>query len=406
MKVQIPYDLESDTMDAEIDEGSSVDVVEHNSLPSSPPQQAYLNALKKNNDSIFKILNGKRSVAVMVDDHTRPTQPKFVLPELLNLIETSGIKYVKIIVAPGSHNIPEESYFKEKIGGDIYSSYPIIFHNAYSKEDNVFIGETSFGTPLFINRWVVSADVKISIGTIFPSSLAGFTGGGKMILPGVAGEESIDKNHSLFSKPECRWGKIDGNPMREDIDEASKIAGLDLIIDAVMLPDKKIVSVNVGDPVIAFKGGAKISSKIYKRKLPKGNIVICGCGLTDDIDFVNCSKSVEIGDEVCENNGVIILVARCRLGVQWDELLEALEFAKKGNSKNGEAFANFFIRRYSSVFLERTKKVFWVTDKKNEGAARSLGFFYFPDLQSALDEAVSVNGDRMVVLPRGSLLMP
>jgi len=405
MDLIIPYNLEREERRAVVTGDLRVVVVQPNPLPSYSPEVYYPEVIQSERDRIFHKFQGKSSLALLVDDHTRPTPAQFAIPELLDIAEVCRIRDKRIVVAFGSHNFPPEDYVRQKIGDSAYSTVPVILHDAYAKEEHCMIGHTSLGTPLFINRWVTSSDVKVSLGSIFPSSLAGFTGGAKMILPGVAYHESIDHNNAMFQRSSL--GRIDGNPMREDMEEAASLAGLDLIIDAVLTPRAEVVSIHVGDPITAHREGAESSRKMYEKRVPRAEIVCVGCGATDDIDFIHLAKALEVADLVCKENGVIVLVGACILGIQWEELLDALHESVSGKeSSQGEVFANLFVRRYRSIFLEKTKRVFWVTEPKHEEMADHFGFLFFADLQSAIDKAIGQNRSPITVLPRGSLLLP
>lgn len=406
MDLVIPYNLEREEKRAVVRDDLVVNIVESNSLPAFRPQEFYPEKIRAHRDLIFKILKGKSRLSILVDDHTRPTPASHALGELLDIAEVSRIGDTRIIVAFGSHEFPPEEYLIKKVGKAVYSRLPIILHDAYTRKEHRSIGYTSRGTPLLLNRWVVSSDVKISIGSIFPSSLAGFTGGGKMILPGVAYHASIDYNHAMFL--DSFSGVIDGNPMRDDMEEAARLAGLDLIIDSVLTPDGKVVSLHIGDLISAHREGVEISRKVYEKPVPRAGIVVIGCGSTDDIDFVHVSKALEVANSVCEEGGIIVLVGACPLGIRWDELIDALkEEAVNSENPQGEVFAHLFLKRYSSIFLTRSKLVFWVTQAEHEDTAKKLGFEFFEDLQSAVNEAISRKKTASItVLPRGSLLLP
>ena len=405
MDLVIPYNLAKEEKRATIDDDLVASLVEPNSLPAYDPQQFYPERIGSYRDPIFKILRGRSSFSILVDDHTRPTPARFVIPELLNIAEVSGVRDIRIVIAFGTHEHPPEEYLVEKVGRDVYSEFPIILHDAYSRKEHEMLGYTKFGTPLLINRWVASSDVKISVGSIFPSSLAGFTGGAKMVLPGVAYYESIDRNHSMFN--ESFLGKVDGNPMRQDMEEAARIAGLDLTIDSVLAPDGKVVSLHTGEPIGAHREGVKVSARVYEKRVPSAGIVVIGCGSTDDIDFIHLAKALEVADLVCEEGGIIVMVGACTLGMRWQELTIALRRDAGGETDSEvEVFSHLFIHRYSSIFLERTKAVFWVTDPRHQDLALEMGFEFYGNLQAAVDEAIRRKRNGITVLPRGSLLLP
>jgi nickel-dependent lactate racemase len=411
MDVIIPYDLGRETRRAVVEDDLPLNVAEPNSPANHSPQEVYVEEINAHRDLIFGHLKGKSSLSILVDDHTRPTPARFAIPELLNIAEVSQIKDLRLVIAFGSHEFPPEEYLREKVGDAVYSELPVILHDAYSRKENRMVGYTRRGTPLLINRWVASSEAKISLGSIFPSTLAGFTGGGKMILPGVAYCTSIDYNHAMFK--DSFSGEVDGNPMRDDMDEAGKLAGLDLTIDSVMNPEGRVVSLHIGDPITAHREGVKVSRGMYEKEVPRAAVVVAGCGCRDDIDFVHLAKALEVASLVCEEGGIIVLIGACRLGIRWPELITCIEektaCPKNAQSRGdfeGEVFARCFVQRYSSIFLERTKRVFWVTDPEHKSTANALGFKFFGDLQSALNEAMEGRRASITVLPTASLLLP
>jgi nickel-dependent lactate racemase len=405
VKFAVPYNLEREERTARIGDNVKVTLVEPNRLKASSPNDSYRDEILNHRDEIFGRLSGKPSLSLLVDDHTRPTPARFALQELLNIAEVSRVRDIRIVVAFGSHEFPPESYLREKVGDEVYSNHSLILHDAFNRADHEMVGYTERGTPLLINRWVASSAVKMAIGSIFPSSLAGFTGGGKMILPGVAYHESIDHNHAMFESSFI--GSLEDNPLRNDIDEAARLAGLDIAIDAVHTPAGDVVSLHIGDPISAHRAGVQICTKVYGKRIPPGEVVIIGCGARDDIDFVHVAKALELADQICVEGGTIVLVGACTLGIAWEELVAARDDELKGSTvAGGEVFAHLFLKRYSSIFLEGTKHVYWVTDARYEQTAAALGFTYRGDLQSAVDDAVANRVPTVTVLPRGSLLLP
>jgi nickel-dependent lactate racemase len=405
VKFAVPYNLEREERTAHIRDNLKVTLVEPNRLQATNPNDSYRDGILTHRDEIFGCLSGKTSLAFLVDDHTRPTPARFALQELLNIAEVSRVRDIRIVVAFGSHEFPPEEYLREKVGDEIYSNHSLILHDAFRRKDHEMIGYTERGTPLLINRWVASSAVKMAIGSIFPSSLAGFTGGGKMILPGVAYHESIDHNHAMFESSFI--GRLEDNPLRNDIDEAARLAGLDMVIDAVLTPEGEVVSLHVGDPIKAHRAGVEICTRVYGKRIPSGDVTVIGCGARDDIDFVHVAKALELADQVCGDGGTIVLVGACTLGIAWEELVVAREKELKGSPHGGgEIFAHLFLKRYSSIFLEGSKRVFWVTDPQYEETATALGFVYRRSLQSAVDDAIADRAPTLTVLPRGSLLLP
>ena len=214
---------------------------------------------------IHELARGKKEVALLFDDMARPTPVSQIVPFVLNELERAGIKddQVRFIAALGAHGAQTANDFRKKLGGEVLDRFPVYNHHPfdYCKP----LGKTRQGTPVSINREVMACDLKIGIGCIVPHSFSGFGGGGKIILPGVAHIESITYNHGLIKvHPDCVGpGKIEGNIPRLDIEEATRMAGLDVKIDTILNLRGEITSLFVGDPILEHHEGMKLAKEIY-----------------------------------------------------------------------------------------------------------------------------------------------
>ncbi len=214
---------------------------------------------------IHELARGKKEVVLLFDDMARPTPVSQIVPFVLNELERAGIKddQVRFIAALGAHGAQTANDFRKKLGGEVLDRFPVYNHHPfdYCKP----LGKTRQGTPVSINREVMACDLKIGIGCIVPHSFSGFGGGGKIILPGVAHIESITYNHGLIKvHPDCVGpGKIEGNIPRLDIEEATRMAGLDVKIDTILNLRGEITSLFVGDPILEHHEGMKLAKEIY-----------------------------------------------------------------------------------------------------------------------------------------------
>ncbi|MEM2633757.1 MAG: lactate racemase domain-containing protein, partial [Nitrososphaerota archaeon] len=229
MIVEFPFDLMTKNVNIEI-QSDKVKLL----MPKIKKSINTNEALKKIEKRIMKNVKNAKSIAILIDDHTRPTPTAETLEFLLKRIDG---KDIKIIFAKGTHETPSEEYIKEKIGSKIFKNYNIIIHDAYDESIHEFVGITKYGTPVWLNKEFLNADFRIGIGSIFPSEIAGFTGGYKIVLPGIAYYETINKNHSMFISPNAECGRIYDNPVRLDIDDAGKLSGLNITIDYVLNPN-------------------------------------------------------------------------------------------------------------------------------------------------------------------------
>jgi len=253
-------------------------------------------------------------VALMFDDWTRPTPVSKIVPIVLEELKNGGIRDEDIVLICGNGmHAPDymaEEKLIEKLGEAVFRKYEIVSHNAYDQEKLKFIGVTkSLGTPLFINQSVAESDVKVSIGRIAPHGDVGYSGGSKMIMPGVASVWTIIHNHS-GSVPHSG---ILGNSLREDIDECGRMAGLDFIVNVVYNSDEEVIQAFAGDPIEAHHRGVEFGDKeVWGAKIADtADIVIASPGLRKEGFFLSSMKSLGVADRCLKKGGTIIVVASC-----------------------------------------------------------------------------------------------
>lgn len=215
---------------------------------------------------IRELARGKKEVVIIFDDITRPTPVYQLAPYVLRELQEAGIadEQIRFVVASGSHGAHDNHALRRKLGQEILERFLVFNHNPY--ENCVSIGATKMGTPLAVNREVMSCDLKIAIGCILPHPQAGFGGGGKIILPGVAHIDSIDHFHRTVhaSPPDTvGLGHWDENPMRAETEDAARLAGLDITVDALLNGRCEVAELVVGDPVLAHHEGVKLAKEVY-----------------------------------------------------------------------------------------------------------------------------------------------
>jgi nickel-dependent lactate racemase len=226
---------------------------------------------------IRTLAKGKKEVVVVFDDITRPTPVHQLAPYVLEELRDAGVadERVRFVVASGTHGAHDNKALRAKLGQDILERFFVFQHNPY--ENCVDVGATTLGTPLSVNREVMSCDLKIGIGSILPHPQAGFGGGGKLILPGVSHIDSIDRFHrTIMDCPPSTvgMGNWDENPMRQETDDAARLAGLDVTVDALFNGRCEVSDLLVGDPVLAHHEGVQIAKDIYATELAKDADVV------------------------------------------------------------------------------------------------------------------------------------
>lgn len=234
-------------------------------------RQAFANPI--GTPRLAELARGKRSAIVVVDDIARPTPAYRLVPHVLAELREAGVPAgsTKFLMATACHRPMVRWEMAEKLGEEVVRNYQVLNHHPY--ENLVYIGETSRQTPLHINRHYVEATVRIGIGQISPHGGPGFSGGAKLVLPGVAGMESIVANH----KPgRLKMGLlvVEGNEWRDDMEESARLVGIDIIADVVMNGDKGIAGLFVGDVVAAHRQGVKRALEVMATPLPSAPVDI------------------------------------------------------------------------------------------------------------------------------------
>ena len=222
---------------------------------------------------ISELARGKKEVVILFDDLARPTPVYEIVPFVLRELEEAGISdgQIRFIAALGAHGAHTANDFRKKLGEEVLDRFPVYNHHPF--DFCTYLGKTSRGTPLSINKEVMACDLKIGIGSIVPHAFSGFGGGGKILLPGVAHIDSIAYNHGPLVKnhpDSVGLGKIEGNVPRLDIEEAAKMAGLDIKIDALINLRGEITDLFVGDPILEHRTGTQRAREFYATTPARG----------------------------------------------------------------------------------------------------------------------------------------
>ncbi len=250
--------------------------------------------------------------ALIVDDYTRHTPVHLVLPLVLEELHSAGLVHsdIRIVIAAGSHRQMSADEVAARLGPAIARDYEVVNPRADDLGGLVCLGETSQGIPAWVNRAVVEADVRIGIGMITPHLDAGFSGGAKIILPGVCGMATIDAFHAASA---CIPGNQLGNlqaPLRLSLERfVAEKAPLHFIVNLVLALDGEIYACVAGHAVEAHRAGVRSAREVYgvpvARRFP---IVIAGC-FPYDQDLWQSVKGIWCGDLLVEDGGTLIAVS-------------------------------------------------------------------------------------------------
>jgi nickel-dependent lactate racemase len=226
---------------------------------------------------IEELARGKKEIVILFDDTARPTPVSQIVPYVLRRLEKAGISddQVRFIAALGAHGAQTANDFRKKLGEEVLDRFPVYNHHPF--DHCTYLGKTSWGTPVSISKEVMACDLKIGIGALVPHSFSGFGGGGKIVLPGVAHIDSIAYNHGTLvqNHPGCVGiGKIEGNIPRLDIEEAARMAGLDVKIDCILNLRGEITGLFVGDPILEHQEGMKMAKDFYATLPARGMDIV------------------------------------------------------------------------------------------------------------------------------------
>ena len=251
----------------------------HNASPLSEDGIRKAFASPIGTKTIKELAKGEKEVVILFDDMSRATPTAVMIPYVLEELAAAGIHddNIRFIAAIGAHGSMNGIDFRKKLGDEVMGRFLVYNHNPY--ENCTPLGMSSRGIPISINSEVMCCDLKIGLGSIVPHPFSGYGGGSKIILPGVASMEAIDSNHTrLGLSPTIGIGKCDGNILKQDMDEAARMAGLDIKVDAILNLRREVTALFVGDPIEEHAEGVKLAREHYATNMVSGcDIVVANC---------------------------------------------------------------------------------------------------------------------------------
>jgi len=352
---------------------------------------------------------------VIVNDATRPTPTSKILKYLLPVL--SSHPDVKFLIATGVHRAPTEEEYRF-IFGDTYEVFrrKIYAHDARKDEDMTYLGKSKNGTEMYINKLVSEYHNILVIGSVEPHYFAGYTGGRKSFLPGVASYKTIEMNHKLALSDDARSLALKGNPVNEDMVDAMKVLkDLNVFsIQTVLTGNHKLYAVTAGDLHKSFDAAIDLSNQVFCVPLTKkGNIVITAAPYPMDIDLYQSQKALDNGKLALEDGGVIILVSKCRDGVGEDAFLKLLcraDSPKKILDILDEEYKLGYHKAAKMAQIGIRAEMWAVTDLDDETIEKSQ-LKPYSNIQKAVDNAVKLikskgKKPRAIIMPSGSLTVP
>jgi nickel-dependent lactate racemase len=357
------------------------------------------------------LLQPGEKIAIITSDITRPCPSDLLLPPLLAELDVAGTdkKDVLIVFALGTHRKHNDEEKIHLVGEDIFRSYACVDSDP---DDVTLVGTTTRGTPLEIFRPVVEADKRICLGNIEYHYFAGYSGGCKAIMPGVSTPRSIQANHRMMVEPDSSTGLLDGNSVREDIEEVERFLSVDFILNVVLGPKKEILRAVAGHPVAAHRQGCAFLDSIYKFHLKRfADIVLVSAGgFPKDINMYQAQKALDNARFAVREGGVIILVAACpeEYGSttieRWITNADSPEQIIRDIQKHFELGGH----KAAAIALALRKATVLCVSEMDDRVVKSLFFGPQPDVKSALRRADDLCGPeaKILVMPMGGSTLP
>ncbi len=265
-----------------------------------------------------ELAKGKKKVVVLCSDHTRPVPSKLILPPMLEAIRRGNPQAeITLLIATGCHRGTTRQELVNKLGAEMAEKEHILIHDCAAEEDMVDLGILPSGGRLRINKAAVEADLLVAEGFIEPHFFAGFSGGRKSVLPGIAARETVYANHcsQFIDDPHARAGILEGNPIHRDMVWAARKAGLAYIVNVVLGGKGQVIGAFAGDFDEAHRAGTEFLASLCQKEAPEADIVVTSNnGYPLDQNIYQAVKGMSTAEVACRKSGVIVIAARCEDG--------------------------------------------------------------------------------------------
>ncbi len=402
-KLQIPYGsrlIDVDTAGKLLEHEGGID--RSKTQPKGIDVERIRHALQNpiGTKKLREIVGRKRDakIVIVVDDHTREAPTEKMLDAVIGEIgkEHKDREQVTLLVACGTHTAPNKEDLKRILGTymDTYASqFNLEIHDCDAK-DLVFVGTTSRGTPVMLNRSYVEAEVKILTGDITLHYYAGFGGGRKSILPGISSRETIKRNHALLLDDRAKTANIEDNPVHLDMTEAASFAPPDFVINTVADSSGSLVDAYAGEMNSVLLRGAGVMKELSSIETDLFDVLVVSAGgFPKDRNLYQATKAVDNCYRAVVPGGTLILVAECREGIgdpyfeEWMNKYATYEDAADAIS------ANFVLGGHKAFYMRKTMKRVHlaIVSELDTQMLNRWGIKGYKSLREALKEEINFN---------------
>ncbi|MDY0289247.1 MAG: nickel-dependent lactate racemase [Sphaerochaeta sp.] len=416
--IQLPYLQE--TLSLEVAKGNLLGVFEPNDLTTSN-KDIITDALKNpvGSPPLDAFLEGAKSVLIIINDATRPTPTPAMLEALLPYLAKHQIADEKltILIATGAHRGATENEFVQLLGSFAPRLQKrCVSHDSKLKEDLIHLGDTRNGTPIVLNKRIFESERIIVTGSVEPHYFAGFTGGRKAFLPGVASYETITENHKLALSNRAHSLALDGNPVHEDMMDAlphinAPIFSLMTVLDK----EQEVAAATSGDLIEGFHAAVEVAKEIFCVDIPqKADVVVSVAKFPMDINLYQSQKAIDNGALATKDGGTLILVSSCREGLgdeEFAKLLSSTDSPEEAIKKIEQGYKLGYHKAAKMAAISQRMQVQGLTALEDATLA-SLFIEPVHDLQQAVNRALEqakksgVAEPKLIILPDGCVTVP
>ena len=341
-------------------------------------------------------LRTAQRIVIISDDNTRPTPVARILPSVLAILEKSRVKdeQVVFLIASGTHRPMKKEELEAKLSVEVLSRFTVVQHDYQDEGNLVSAGFSSQGTPIRVNRIAAEADLVIGIGNIVPHRFCGFSGGAKIIVPGISSAETTAGTHLMVTRyPDIQMGRIE-NSARTEIEKIAEVFSSFFLINTVLDSDRNILAVFSGDMKKAFRAGARYAQEISAVTVERPCDIVIASAYPNDYNLWQAGKALYTADLAVREGGIIILVSPLTEGIgEHDEFKQLLKCSYEEIEERIREGASPDIIGASAalaISLVRKRAELWiVSDGISDQEAQQMRVRRFSDLQEAVDQALA-----------------
>ena len=420
--MHIRFDYGKTGLTAELPDANLIGILGLSPAPQLPDTAAAIEAALAcpiGTLPLARLAQDRRDAVIVICDITRPVPNKTLLPPILRTLEKAGIpaERITILIATGTHRPNEGEELHQLIGAEIANRYRVVNHASHDRAAQRRLGVSPNGVPVYLDKIYCDADLKITVGLIEPHFMAGYSGGRKLVMPGVADFETVQHWHCprFLESPLATNGVVDGNPVHAEALAIARMMPPDMILDVTLDEKNRITGVFAGELEQAWRTGVEFAAKHVRAAAPRpADIVVTSCaGYPLDTTFYQAVKGMVGAMPVVKQGGAIIIAAECAEGIGSPLFTRTL--LEAGNLERFVAYIS-----QPDVFLPEEWQVEELAKVARKAeiycvaggipAARLEECFVHPsaNIEEALNAAFLRHGQNATVLaiPRGPYVIP